>query len=159
MISSLINNKGKIVFNSKEAAKIFGENFLKCQVEHWGGYDTVIRYTLFSKILKIALNDGIISEEDFKKDDNFILEKIENSDDKKIKELLKYLENEDIVYEIDKENPQISTKKKFRYVDPEYLENGEIKRLSQEDKDFNNLIEEKRNENEKLMNIRLKIDI
>ncbi len=155
LLSSLINRNNKVVFNSREAAKIFGEEFLKCQTEHWASADAVIRYYVLAKALKIALDEKIIAEEDFRKDDDFIIEKLESSNNEKIKEILKYLEEENLEYNLDDENPQISAKKKFRYVDPEYLEKGVLKRLSQENEDFRNLIEKERKINEKKTNVTL----
>ena len=48
-----------------------------------------------------------------------------------------------------KKNPKFYLKAKFRYVDPKYLRNQKIMRLSNEDSDYRKLIEKSRARSEK----------
>jgi len=131
VLTALIVVDKKVVFKKFDIACDFANNFLKLQTLHWGGYDAVNRFYRLSQILKNALEQEIISKDDLFIDDNFVLNKIQQSNKKN---LIKDLE------EIDQTRPSkkigIKIKKKFRYVDPKVLIDDEIKKLSEIDKGF-----------------------
>src|SRR3989344_5134266 len=54
ILDSLINHRGKIVFNSVNAAEIFGMDFARCQREHWAGAQAKARYHVLAGVLKNA---------------------------------------------------------------------------------------------------------
>lgn len=145
-LENMINYKGRIVFKDKESAYLFAINFLKKQTIHWGGFEAASRYRLFANALKIALNEKIINFEDFWQNDNYILKKIKKAKNKEIQKILKVLRNRSL------KNFQKSREvvyKKFRYVDPEFLEDGKFVRLSTLDLDFKKQLERVRKNNEK----------
>lgn len=133
----------KIVFKDKKSAKIFAINFLKLQTKHWGGADTVLKYYLFSLILKDALKEKIISKSDLFQDDLFVLKILKKSKDKKIKDLLKLL-NKKLVYKINPKLPDIKINKKFRYVDPLFFNIKGVLHLSSIDLKFKEKVEKER---------------
>jgi len=146
---NLENKNGKMVFKNKKSALIFAKNFLKLQKNHWGGFEAVMRYTLLSEALRIALENKIISFDDFLSYDDFIIKKIEKSKNKKILKILKLLKNKKLKQPKNGEKTKIYHKK-FRYVDPEFIDNdGNINLLSSIDKTFKNLLEKSKKENEK----------
>ncbi len=149
----MVFNK-KLVFASKEPAEAFGRSYLKCQTEHWGGVEAVLRYHLFSQVLKTAIEENIISMDDFYKDDSYIMKKLRINKNPQIQKLLKVLSGK-LNFEFTKRNPQLSLKKKFRYVDPEYLENGTLYRLSEADTNYKTFLEKQRKINEKGINVNL----
>ena len=151
-ISNLINNEGKIIFNNKEAAKEFALSYHKCQKERWGSVDENVRCFIFVQALNEALKQNLIKFEDFYKDDNYIMKILEKSDNARIIKIFKLLEG-NIKYEIEENKPEFIIKKKFRYVDPIYIENNIIYKLSKIDKDYNNLMNV---ENKKLEEIKVK---
>lgn len=142
----------KIVFDSKPKAMKFGINFLKCQSQHWGGAETVLRYHLFSEVLKIALSEETIEPSDFYMDDGFIMNKLKKTKNVIVKRLLRLMTKR-LRYEINNRNPKLRLKKKFRYVDPWYVENGTIFRLSATDQAYGRFMEEQRRINEGGVNI------
>lgn len=144
---------GKFIFTSKVSAEIFGKNYLKCQTEHWGSPETCVRYYLFSQILKIALKEKIITQEDFSKDDYFVTHQLLISKNMQINNLLNTLSGK-LEFEVVDENPQLDLKKKFRHVDPEYLENGVLHHLS-ENQSYKAFLEEHRAINKKGVKVRL----
>jgi len=146
-LDTLINYDGQIVFNNSETAKFFAETYLKCQTEHWGGYEAVEKYYLFSKVFKEALDKNILSLEDFYQDDNFIIRKIQESEDDNLINILEKLKNKRLD-KLDHGDKQIF-KKKFRYVDPKILENGRIFTLSSISSAFKNFLE-----NQRLINLK-----
>jgi len=132
-LKNMIVYKNKIVFKNKKSALIFAENFLKRQMIHWGGFEAASRYKLFANALKIALNKKIIKFNDFWKDDNFILKKIKVSKNEEINRILTILKKSSL--ENLKKGKEIIYKK-FRYVDPEFVGNNQLIRLSTVSKKF-----------------------
>ena len=151
---SLRKNNRKIVFSSKETAKIFALNYLKCQKEHWGGAEWTLRYALFSDMLKNNLDRKIIEIEDFYYDDEYVLNKIGARKDEKTEKILEMLSNK-LKFETVINNEDYYLRKKFRYVDPEYLNNDRIFRLSETSNEFLEALEKNRRTNEKGIKIKL----
>lgn len=146
-LEGLINYNGEIVFNDQELAFLFASKFLEFQTKHWGGFESVIRYHLFSEALKLALRERIIKKKDFYKEEPFILAKLENHKNRKIEDILSLLRKKDL-----KDYKRTSEKrvfKKFRYVDPKVIINGELVRLSSLSKDFTKLLNKHRKISEK----------
>ncbi len=146
-ISGLVNYNSEIVFSDKKPAFDFAVNFLELQTKHWGGYQAMMRYHLFSEVLKIALNKKILLEKDFYKDEQFILNKFEKNQDKIIKSILKILKDKELKGVNGNSGKKIV--KKFRYVDPKVILNGELIRLSKLLPKFQITIEKHREINKK----------
>ncbi len=146
-IKGLVNYNSEIVFSDKKPAFIFAVNYLELQTKHWGGYQAMMRYNLFSKALKIALDKKILSEKDFYKNEQFVLNKFEKSQDKTIKNILKILKDKKLRGLNNNSGKKIV--KKFRYVDPKVISNGELIRLSRLLPKFQTTIEKHREINKK----------
>jgi len=146
-VKSLINYNDEIIFNNQKDAFDFATNFLELQTQHWGGCQTMMRYHLFSEALKIALDAKILSEEDFYNDESFVLDKIEKSQNRRIKEILSILEKENLEYSGNNSGKRII--KKFRYVDPKVILNGQLIRLSKIAPKFQVAIDKHRKINKK----------
>lgn len=127
-VKGLVNYNGEIVFTNQKTAMDFATNFLELQTKHWGGYQAMMRYYLFSKALKTALAKKVLSERDFYKDEPFVLSKLEKGQDKTIKDMLKTLRDKGL--KSVKNNSGKKIVKKFRYVDPKVISNGQLVRLS-----------------------------
>lgn len=126
-LESLINYNGEVVFNDQEVAFLFASGFLELQTKHWGGYEAVFRYHLFSRALEIALEKRVVNKKDFYKDEPFILSKVERADGE-IKKILALLKEGDLK-EIER-NSGREVYKKFRYVDPKVISDGKSVKLS-----------------------------
>lgn len=144
----LLVYEGRVVFSSRAAAKAFAMNLLKCQAEHWGGAESIVRYHLFAEALRTALGEGVVTMEDFYQDDYFVMKKIRESRNPRIEKALKTLAG-GLRFSQAASNPQLMLKRKFRYVDPESVENGNAYRLSEEDGEFRIVLEEQRRANAK----------
>lgn len=132
LLESLKVHNDEIVFDSQYFAEVFGMNYMSLQIEHWDATEYRIRWHLFSDALRTALKENIISKDDFYETDNFVIKKLKSSKNPEISKLLSILSGE-IRYEIVKENPDIIPRKKFRWVDPKFLEEGVVKSLSEAD--------------------------
>jgi hypothetical protein len=146
-LKKLINLNGEIVFIDRKTAFDFAKDFLQLQIEHWGGYEDAVRYYLFPKALKIALRKKMIFKKDFFKDEEFILKKLEESNDEEIKETLNLLRKKKIGKI--KRGSQKKIYKKFRYVDPKIIIDGSLIRLSKINPKFQKMVDRHREINKK----------
>jgi len=146
-LKNLVSLNGEIVFTEPKIAFDFAERFLEMQTKHWGGYEATIRYYLFSQALKQSLKKKIILKKDFFKEEEFILKKLEKSNNKEIKEILNLLKKKKISKI--KRNSQKKIYKKFRYVDPKVLVDGDLLRLSKINPSFQKIIDKHREINKK----------
>ncbi|MBS3073223.1 HD domain-containing protein [Candidatus Pacearchaeota archaeon] len=137
---------GKLVFSDKKSAKSFGSHFLKAQLEHWGHPETMLRYRLFSEALKMAIQEGTLVSMDFYGGEKKILEKIKNSTNLIIQRNLKTLSGK-LNYQINEQSQEAPLKKKFRHVDPIYIRNGGLSRLSETDDSFKQLLKKESESN------------
>ncbi len=146
-LKGLINYNGEIVFNNQKSAFDFAKNFLELQTNHWGGYEAMTRYHFFSGALRIALDKKILLHNDFYKDEKLILNKIERTRNKAIKEILTILKKKDL--KDIKKNTGIKIVKKFRYVNPKVIVNEQLVRLSKLVPKFQTIINKHREINKK----------
>ncbi|MDP3982740.1 MAG: HD domain-containing protein [bacterium] len=137
---------GKIVFSLEESALLFAENFLNRQIQHWAGYEAITRYVLLADLLKKTIQDKVINLEDFLVTDDFVINKVIKANKKEYLKVLNLLENKNLNF-LARSN--VSTKKKFRYVDPKILINGKLERLSVLSKEFSKKLEKARRSNDK----------
>ncbi len=145
-VEKMITHDNKIIFSTKEAALMFALIFLKCQSEHWGDTEKNLRWYLFTDALKLALKENIIVMDDFYKDDSYVVKKIIAGKNKEINKILNMLRGK-LRFELADDNPEITIKKKFRYVDPEYLDNGKLYRLSDVDQSFKKFLHAQKSDN------------
>lgn len=129
--NNLIVNDNEIIFGNKKSAELFAKYYSTIQREHWGSVDNMIRYELTANILKYAANKNIISLNDIHKDDQYILDKLMMSSDKHIKNQLDKI-FKTINFELCENNYDFFLQKKFRYVNPKFLDvNQKVKRYSE----------------------------
>lgn len=138
----------RIIFASMDSAEKFARGYMKCETESWNGVKTGIRFSIFAQVMKEALGKGIVTEEDLYRDDAFVTQKLEKSRNREIKRLMKILSGE-IRYEEVEKDGQYSWKRKFRYVDPEFVVDRSVFRLSEVDSSYRNLLEKQRKRLEK----------
>ena len=145
---------GHLVFKTKDAARAFAYNQLHCQQNHWGATENNVRWEIFRRALRWALEDKVICKEDFyKRSDSYIVAKLETCNDLDIQNVLHQLSSPKLRYrEVDptKEKPDVSVDKKFRWVNPHYVANGgSVYLLSKNDPDFRAYVRQQRALNEK----------
>lgn len=145
ILSGLTVFDNQIVAKNSEVAAIFAREFLSLQVNHWGAYENVARYYHFSNALKLALQRKIITTSDFLKDDEYVTNKLENSGNKKILDILKFLEHRPLPVA---DGSIIVTKNKFRFIDPPFIDNKKLTRLSSVDKEFSTFLKKAKENHE-----------
>ncbi len=144
LFSELTVADNKIAFSNQRAARLFAERFLRAQMEHWGGFEAISRYKIFARVLREALKEKIIKISDLLVDDDHVLAKLEACDNSWIQSVLKQLAKKSLADLPKEEKP---TPKKFRFVDPLFLDEGKLQRLSAVDAEFKKILESTREEN------------
>jgi hypothetical protein len=154
LADSLIVKDSEILLNSREAASSFGRMYMEFQKELWASDVISIKYFFFAKLLKLAIEKKVLKEEDLYTDDEYAMRKLEGSSDEEISRYLSFLYSEP-KFKHNEISPQYIIRKKFRYVDPKYLENGQVFRLSDKDPEYRFIIESER----KRLQDGIKIDV
>jgi len=130
-LSNLIVLHDEIIFDNKEAAKAFAEDFLMMDERVWSNPRETALYQILADAIKIALDKGIISEQDLFKEDDEIYKILKESDDEKIKAKIEML-NPKLKIIDNKEDYHFYSTNKLRYIDPKVrLSKDDIKRASE----------------------------
>lgn len=143
-VPALAVHEGRIVFANQEAAELFAKHFLKQQMEHWGGLEAVSRYRIFANALRRAIGAKVISMDDFWKDDDFVMNKLVKAKNPDVISELEVLRSKSLAGLKKGTTP---VHKKFRHVDPHFLLNGKVVRLSSVSQDFADELEKAREAN------------
>lgn len=151
VVGDLTRKGDKIVFKTRTLAEIFARTFLKCQREHWGGFEAVSRYYLFALALKEALDKRILKFRDFYQNDDFVVDKLIKSKNQQVLGILKFLKQKPLPKKTGARSKMMN--KKFRYVDPAFLTGGRIERVSQASAEFKNLLARENVRNQKGMKV------
>jgi len=133
IVKHLSTSDGKIIFTNRRVAHQFALLYIDRNVNNWASFEAVSRYRIFSGLLRYALNKKYINFKDLWEYDEFVLKKLKKSKDERIYLVLKILQNKSL-----KNLPleERSIHKKFRRIDPLFIENGKVFRLSDVDKKF-----------------------
>lgn len=134
-IDSLTVFDNKMVFASLEGARQFGQLYVDRQRFQWGSVNSRLRYKLFADVLQLALESKIITVEDFFADDAQVMRKIDAADDVKINAILEPMTLA-FAEEHLEQGKALNLQKKIRFVDPEFIANGQLQRLSVADDDY-----------------------
>lgn len=137
---------GLIVCKDLDTAKTFGNIFLDLQTGDWASPENVVRSHLFANVLRDALSEKIIKESDFFQNDLFVLEKLENLTDKRLRSKLDILKQKTL--------PKFKGETtlsyaKFRYIDPYLLVEGKLKQLSSLDSQYKKRVHKEMEKNNK----------
>jgi uncharacterized protein len=134
LLKGVTNFDGKLAFTSQEIAEKYANQFLKMNHEGWRSWRAVSVYVLMKRMLLIAMDNNIITREDFSGTDQPIIDKLHNSKLPEIANIIYQLENQ--TYE------KIDHPKKTRFTDPDFLQDGKLIRLSSVDPEFAKKIKE-----------------
>ncbi|MFH0837146.1 MAG: HD domain-containing protein [Candidatus Aenigmatarchaeota archaeon] len=119
-ISTLIVYKNEIIFSNKDMAKEFAEDFIKFDEESWSHPIEVTLFQLLADAMKLGLDSGILTEQDLFQNDEFVYNKLKNSNNQQILKKLEMISpNLEII-----DNPNdhdFFSKNKLRYVDPKFI--------------------------------------
>jgi len=124
----------QIVIKDRENARKIGDLYLKTCDNLWATPRAAGSFQFFADTIKRALELNIITEEDFFLTDQELLDKLKAAKDEKIQEMLKY--KWEFFNKGTKQDHDMFVYSKARYIDPLFLENSVLKRLSAHDEDY-----------------------
>jgi len=143
----------EFIFTSKSAAKSFSEHYLRCYREYWGGTEWRIRYYFLSKALREALKEGVIGTKDLYLKEEELIGRIRKNGTLEEKRCIS-LALGNLRFEVNDDGDILLGKTKKRYVDPKFIEEGKVQRLSEVDESFRKQIKEESERNTE-MRVRL----
>lgn len=136
---SLKTVDNEFVFDSFDVAEEFAEKFIELDREVYASPREVAIYQLFSEILEEMIENGELTEKELFKTDEYVLRKIRDSEDGRVKDLLELLDS-GIEFETGAKNPDFIATTKARAVDPPFMENGEKIQVSRRSEEINKKI-------------------
>lgn len=124
----------KWIFKSFQAAKKYAELFYELNAGWWAGLSAAVMFKTVGDYLKYSLSKNYISEADLYTTDKEVLSKIElfHKKDNQLQQLFDRMNNK-IAYKNDSREFESEIFCKSRVVDPFCFYNGEVKRLSEID--------------------------
>ncbi len=132
---SFVVKNNEITINNLETAKEAAMVYIKMNATLWTNPLQSGIAQMFADAVKIAMDQGFVNEDDLFTTDDYLLNKLKNSNDKKILFKLSLL-NKDSITEGTKQEHDLFIKSKLRYIDPKYIEDDKIKKLSENDEEF-----------------------
>jgi len=142
-IDNLTAKDGKWIFKDFESAKKYAELFLKLNTNYYAGIQSAVMFRTVGDCLRYALSKKYISETDLYTTDKIVLSKIELHihNDPKLKLLFERMNNK-IGFRNDPINYDGKVFCKSRVVDPFCFQNGEIKRVSEIEPSWSDIIKQ-----------------
>ena len=130
-LNGIFEKENKFYFKDLRLASAFSILYLNFCRLIWLDPTSNGSYFVLVEAIKIGLQKKLITETDFFTDDEFLLNKLKNSDDKQILDLLNRLKpGKEFVYD-DIEAAEFYGSNKIRYVDPLVMDNKKLVRLSE----------------------------
>ena len=141
LLDNLTTENNNWVFKDFKSAKKYAELFLKLNTDYYAGLASAIMFRTVGDCLRYALQKGYISENDLYTTDKLVTGKIEGflNKDEKLNLLFDRMNNEVKIIN-DPNNYDASVFCKSRVVDPLFRQSQEIKRVSEVDPSWNNIV-------------------
>lgn len=133
-IDNLTVHNNRIVFKSYKPAHEYALAYARCHKHIWAEPSNILRYVVISEFLKKALASKVISYDDFYKDEKQLIEIINTNAEGSLKEEMSRAFGK--LHFKQEANGNIRLKTKFRYVDPEFLDNGKVQKVTDVNKDY-----------------------
>ncbi|NOX71531.1 MAG: HD domain-containing protein [Candidatus Micrarchaeota archaeon] len=135
-------HKNEIIMSDGESARNFAEDYLKIDYEVWSDPLEIAAYQIAGDAIRMAMERGILVEDDLFMNDDFVFSILKNSGDAEITELIEKL-NPNLKIKIDKKDYDFHAKSKLRYIDPKFIDSsGRIKKVSTAYPDFKEKLKE-----------------
>jgi HD superfamily phosphohydrolase len=135
ILDSLVVHEGEIVCKDQESAVLLAKLFLKTSKKLWSNHMQSGSFLLLAEAMKLALKTDIIKEQDFYTTDKEMFDRLINSKNQKILELMNGINKKSIKLGTE-DDYDIYTKAKARYIDPKFVDSGKIKRASEADNEL-----------------------
>lgn len=125
------------IFTNKLAARKFAELFRTINVKYFAGIESAVMFKSVADYLRYALRRSYIVKQDLFTTDHLVLAKIaeHHADDKELSHLFLCMNNK-IAHTNDPSNYETKVVCKARIVDPLYHEGSDVKKLSEADSEW-----------------------
>lgn len=135
-VSSFVIHNNEIIIEGASIAKSFAEDYIRMHKDVWSNNLGVALFQILADAIKIALDDGILTENDLFEDDQSVYTKLKESRNKIILNKLDML-NPNLNIIDDPNNFDFHSRNKLRYINPKYLgPDGSISRVADKFKDY-----------------------
>ncbi|HIH37965.1 HD domain-containing protein [Candidatus Woesearchaeota archaeon] len=134
-LSHLIVQNGMFMLTTRESAVKMAHTYLEASQKFWIGVQIAGSFELLVIVLKKAMQKGIITEKDFLTHDDAIIGKIKGSGDECLIKDLESISWDNFILS-GPDDYDLHTTGKARYIDPPFLEEGKVLRVSNVDKAF-----------------------
>lgn len=140
-LKHLKSNDNHWFFDNTRIAQHFADIYRECNKDFWTGLKTAIMFVSVGEYIKHALKENYISKSDLYTTDQLLLDKVagHHNADKKLRLLFDRMNNR-IPYFNDPTNYETSIEIKSRIIDPLCMQNGDLKRLSEINPDWGQVI-------------------
>jgi len=141
LLDNLTTENNNWVFKDFESAKKYAELFLKLNTDYYAGLASAIMFRTVGDCLRCALQKGYILKDDLYTTDKLVIEKIKGflKKDRRLSLFFDRMNNKVKIIN-DPNNYDASVFCKSRVVDPLFRQSQEIKRVSEVDPSWNNII-------------------
>lgn len=134
-LDHLIVHDGRIGVDDLEAARWLAYTYIAADRASWANFREVGLYEVTARAIKIALQMGAITEDDFWGTDEPLWQKLHAVDDVEVQRQLKLI-SPATRFEWDEVNPTFRVSTKLRTIDPDVLVDGRFWPLSTLDANF-----------------------
>jgi len=137
-----VSEDNKWVFDNRDFARRYAEIFLQMNNKYYSGLPSGVMFLTVGDYLRHALREGYIIEHDLYRTDQELLDlvKFHHSHDDRLMHLFNRMDRKIQAVE-DKDDYYSKVSCKSRVVDPLFLEQGEIYRLSDRDYEWKSIME------------------
>ena len=125
----------RIVMDDLDAARWAGETYIDADEKSWANFREIALYELTARVIKTGLDLGILTDGELWTTDRQVWSKLKACKDPSIQEQLKLIDPQ-TQFVWDEEAPTFLVDAKLRTIDPDVLQNGSLRRLSQLDSQF-----------------------
>jgi HD superfamily phosphohydrolase len=140
VLNGIVLHDGSCVFDDLDSARIYCNAFFDINKYVFASAKSAYFHHKFAELMRYAIEQGVLTMDDWFTDDYQVVEKLKKSNDQKIQEELR-LFNGEYIFTIDDKNPDFVVKNKVRIVDPYVLVDGKLQRFSRLDKCYADLID------------------
>lgn len=134
-LASLMNHDNEIVLKDRPSARFYADMYIKGNELMWANPLLIFWFQILADALGLGMKHGVITKQDLFLTDTEVYDRLRKSGNPEILEKLELL-SKNIKLVEDSENYEIHLIPKVRWVDPKFLQNGKLVRLSSADEEY-----------------------
>lgn len=138
ILENLTVFENQFVFKNKSAARDFAELNFKLNQNVWCNPLQVAIYHFSAQALQKALKYKVITKKDFYQDDAYLINKLLGTKNQKVLDDIKKIKNLQVKEVRNKNQADLCRSSKPRIVNPSFVKNGKLVKLTSVDKSYKN---------------------